>query len=149
MLLVHNYDNSSFVTMLDDFRRKHEVSALILAASKGNVKIVKKLLERGADVNMKGKGGSTALLSVLSAEDYVVPQQSKIAIVKLLLEYGAHVDQQDILGPLLKAIEESNYKLAELLLENGAEYDALVMGGESAMSILQRTSRQIFVSTTL
>ena len=58
---------------------------------------------------------------------------------------GAHVDQQDILGPLLKAIEEGNYKLAELLLENGA---ALVKEGESAMSSLQRTPRQILVSTT-
>ena len=125
------------VKMLDDFRKKYKVSALMLAAGQGNVEVAKELLERGADVNTKGKGGSTALLSVLLAEDYVVRQQSKVDIMKLLLSRGAHVDQQDILGPLLKAIEESNYKLAELLLENGV---ALVKGGESAMRSLQRTT---------
>ena len=239
------YNNSD---LLDDFRKKYKVSALMLAASKGSVEVVKELLERGADVNTKGEGGSTALLSVLLAEDrYVVPvpQQSKIAIVKLLLErgahvdvqddkqntplkcaiksrsaeivkllidkdkdlvyrldrsgqdllegaysspdvlqlllaagadpnmhgshdrvhlltvrdaniakllidYGANVDQQDEFGttyPLLKAVKESNYKLAELLLENGAAYDELVKGEESAMSNLQRNPRQILVST--
>ena len=143
--VTNYYGNSDLIKMLDDFRRKHKVSALILAASKGNVGIVKELLEIDADVNLKGKGGSTALLSVLSAEDYIVRQQSKVDIVKLLLSRGAHVDQQDILGPLLKAIEEGNYKLAELLLENGA---ALVMGEESALRSLQRTPRQILVSTT-
>ena len=140
------YDNSGMVIkMLDDFRKKYKVPALMLAAGQGNVEVVKELLERGADVNMKGMGGSTALLSVLSAENYIVRQQSKVDIVKSLLNRGAHFDQQDILGPLLKAIEEGNYKLAELLLENGA---ALVKEGESAMSSLQRTPRQILVSTT-
>ena len=150
LLLDHvdnGYDNSGMVKMLDDFQKKYKVSALMLAAGQGNVEVVKELLERGADVNMKGKGGSTALLSVLLAEDYIVRQQSKVDI-KLLLNRRAHFDQQDILGPLLKAIKESNYILAELLLKDGA-YDELVKGEESAMSNLQRTPRQILVSTTL
>ena len=63
---------------------------IMLAARKGKVEVVKELLERGVNVNLKGRGGSTALLSVLSADDHVIPipQQSKIAIVKLLL-HGA------------------------------------------------------------
>ena len=91
LLLDHvddGYDNSGMVKMLDDFRKKYKVSALMLAASQGNVEVVKELLEGGADVNLKGKGGSTALLSVLSAENYVVRQQSKVDIVKLLLNRG-------------------------------------------------------------
>ena len=149
LLLDHvdnGHDNCGMVKMLDDFRKKYKVSALMLAAGQGNVEVVKELLERGADVNMKGKGGSTALLSVLLAEDYIVRQQSKVDIVKLLLNRRAHFDQQDILGPLLKAIKESNYILAELLLKDGA-YDALVKGEE--LSNLQGTARQILVSTTL
>ena len=96
-----------------------EKSALILAASHGDVEVVKKLLERGIDVNMKGEGGSTALLSVLLAEDHVVPQQSKIAIVELLLEYGANVDVKDDskFTPLKCAIKSRSAEIVKLLID--------------------------------
>ena len=96
-----------------------EKSALILAASHGDVEVVKKLLERGIDVNLKGEGGSTALLSVLLAEDHVVPQQSKITIVELLLEYGANADVKNDRNftPLKCAIKSRSAEIVKLLID--------------------------------
>ena len=100
-----------------NIQNERKVSALMLAASKGNIEVAKKLLERGADVSLKGKGGSTALLSVLSADDHAVPQQSKIAIVKLLLEYG-DIRGNDSCSALRHAIESRSAELVKLLIDN-------------------------------
>ena len=93
------------------------VSALMLAVNKGNVEVVKELLERGADVNLKGEGGSTALLSILADRD--VPQQSKIVIVNLLLNYHADVNIRDNSGfaPLRCALKSRSAEIVELLID--------------------------------
>ena len=243
-IAIYNQD-SEMIQLLDDHHAKlnPQTDKVILAASQGKVEVVKEFLKRGVNVNMKGKGGSTALLSVLLADDHVVPQQSKIAIVKLLLEHGANadvrdnkqrnplkcaiktksaeivkllidkiknlkhqlntekyileedvysspdvlkllldaganpnitvntytpllkvadvdvakmlidhganVDQCDIFGesPILRAVEKSNYKLVELLLEKGADITLeRESNGNSAKIMLQRNPRQILVS---
>ena len=65
---------------------------------------------------------------------------------KMLIVYGANVDQRGIHGvcPILHAVEKSNYKLIELLLESGADI-TLCANFTSAESILQRNPRQILV----
>ena len=83
LMLASYYGNSEIVKMLleksakVDLYNERKVFALMLAARQGNVEVVKELLERGADVNLKGKGGSTALLSVISADDHIVPQHAE------------------------------------------------------------------------
>ena len=100
-----------------NIQNERKVSALMLAASKGNIEVAKKLLERGADVSLKGEEESTALLSVLSADDHAVPQQSKIDIVKLLLEYG-DIRGDDSFSPLRHAIESRSAELVKLFIDN-------------------------------
>ena len=65
---------------------------------------------------------------------------------KILIVYGANVDQRDTYGvcPILHAVKKSNYKLIELLLESGADI-TLSANFTSAESILQRNPRQILV----
>ena len=129
LMLASYYRNSEIVKMLlekgakADLHNENEVFALMLAASQGNVDVVKELLERGADVNLKGKGGSTALLSVISAGDHVVHQQSKIAIVELLLKYRADVKVQDDdrHSPIHEAIIKRSAEIVKLLLDKDKE----------------------------
>ena len=125
LMLASYHGNSEIVKMLLEkgakvnLHNENEVFALTLAAGQGNVEVVKELLERRADVNLKGKGGSTALLSVLSPDDHVVHQQSKIAIVELLLEYGADVKVQDDdkHSPIHEAIIKKSAEIVKLLLD--------------------------------
>ena len=127
LMLASHHGNSEIVKMLLEkgakvnLHNKKKVSALILAVSEGNVEVTKELLERGgADVNLKGKGGSTALLRVLSAEDDHVTLQTKADIVRLLLEYGANVRMQDNKKnntPLRRAILTRSTQIVKLLVD--------------------------------
>ena len=78
------HQNSELTQLLLDhgaqLNRKDDLG-IMLAASEGNVEVVKELLERGADVNLKGKGGSTALLSVLSVDNHMLyPNRAKLPL---------------------------------------------------------------------
>ncbi len=53
----------------------------MLASSKGNIEVVKVLLDKGADANAKNKDGGTALM--LAAQD------GNLEVVKLLKARGA------------------------------------------------------------
>jgi ankyrin repeat protein len=89
---------------------------LVLAAEKGNIDIVKLLLEHGADVNgTESKYGSAPL--------HFAAQKGYLDVVKLLLDYGADINQLNDQGttPLHFAAEGGNIDIVKLLLEEGAE----------------------------
>jgi hypothetical protein len=65
-------------------------TALHVAAYAGRIEICKSLLEAGADVNAKNRGGATPLLVGLS--------RGTIACVPALLAYGADVNARDMQG---------------------------------------------------
>lgn len=91
-------------------QNRYEFTALSEAVQKDNIKIVKFLLERGADTEIKSYTGNTPLhFSVGNYE-----------ITKLLIEYGADVNAQDIDGftPLHTCLDAD---VAKLLLESGAD----------------------------
>lgn len=58
--------------------------ALIMAAGSGHTEIVKLLMERGADVNLRGDEGMTALFAATAA--------GHTEIVKLFIDKGADVN---------------------------------------------------------
>lgn len=68
----------------------HGISALQRAATKGNVEIIKLLLDRGANVNHCNAFGETAL--------HFVCQAASLACVHLLIERGADVWAEDKAG---------------------------------------------------
>lgn len=94
-------------------------TALSLAAEKGNdLATLKLLLDKGArdSIEIPIAAGDTPLM-VAALHNY--PDA-----VKLLLQYGAHINTQDTHGrtALMYAAENNNLKLVALLLEHGADY---------------------------
>ncbi len=88
---------------------------LDLALDGGPTRLIKKLLEAGANVNHQGYGGWTALMA---ASD-----NGQIEAVRALLAAGADVNLQNKKGrtALMYASENGHTEIVRLLLENGAK----------------------------
>ena len=94
---------------------KKASTALMFAAERGFVEIVKTLLAQGANLNHQNKYGFAALHAAAS--------NNHAEVVKLLLEKGAQVDPRDELGqtPLYFAAERGYLEVVRLLVARGAD----------------------------
>eukprot|EP00833_Pecoramyces_ruminatium_P011921 jgi/Orpsp1_1/1185953/evm.model.c7180000096210.1 len=86
---------------------------LILAISKGNIEIVKILINHGADINMMKNSDSPLNLAIArNMED----------IVHYLVEKGANIYKSSYsMTPLMNAVYYCNNKIAFYLIEKGAD----------------------------
>jgi ankyrin repeat protein len=86
---------------------------IIWAVEYGRLDIVKELLEKGADVNLKDKYGHTALIRAA--------YNGRLDIVKALLEKGADVNLKDNFGhtTLIWAARKDRLDIVKALLEKG------------------------------
>ena len=93
------------------------------AAQCGQEKVVRLLLENGADVEAKTKDGDTVL--------HLMASQGREAVVQLLLEKGADVEaKDDVYGytALHMATQEGHETVVRLLVEKGASVSKKVEG---------------------
>ncbi|XP_028631599.1 2-5A-dependent ribonuclease [Grammomys surdaster] len=84
--------------------------------SKHVEEITSVLIEHGADVNVRGDGGKTPLISAV--------ERKHTGLVQMLLrQEGINIDDRDSTGKtaLLIAVEEQLKEIAQLLLEKGAD----------------------------
>ncbi|EET90085.1 MAG: ankyrin repeat domain-containing protein [Candidatus Micrarchaeales archaeon] len=116
--------------------RHHEVPKddLLYEAKEGNIDKVKKLLERGADVNKQGEDGWTALIWAANRRH---PD-----VVKLLVEHGALVDVKTDNGrTALMEISDNAYdvgaamEIISFLVKNKAEIDMRDKDGSTALML--------------
>ncbi|PKL45038.1 MAG: hypothetical protein CVV41_02820 [Candidatus Riflebacteria bacterium HGW-Riflebacteria-1] len=109
------------------------------AALKGNLTLVKALLENGADVNARNKDGSTLL-------DILTHKRNSLPIIELLTRYGAanslidpkrDPDEKDSSGTplLMRATLSKSPGAMEYLLARGANVDAENSAGETSLTI--------------
>jgi ankyrin repeat protein len=92
------------------------------AAAKGQLAVVRFLLDQGARVDARGSGGGTAL--------HTAAETGHKAVVELLLERGAKLNAEDSQGrtPLHLAAGKGFLAITRFLLERGADPSALGQG---------------------
>jgi ankyrin repeat protein len=108
---------------------------LRLAACKGDLNRVSKLLERGANVNATGVQGDSAITSVESCTRHGELTQSRAQLIELLIAKGAAVNHQDYEGrtALMYAAENGDTLAVSALLRNGASVNLSDNDGETAL----------------
>ncbi len=107
---------------------------LYIAASNNKIEMVKFLLSRGADPDIKcvefdGDIGFTAL--------DVAIEKKNVEICGILIEAGATFEYLDMNGqtPLTQAVLKNNLHIVNLLLDNGANLNQINRFGKTALQI--------------
>jgi len=118
-----------------DARNSHDESPLMMAALKGHEAMVRRLIERGAQVN---KTGWTPLHYAASTDR---PQSVEIA--RVLLEHHAYIDAESPNGttPLMMAAHYGHPELVDLLVQEGADPLLRNQQGLSAIDFARRVGR--------
>jgi len=108
------YDDPSGLSFLD-------------AARCGNVRMVEKFLDSGADVNERDKYAKTAL--------HCACDRGKTRLAALLIQRGADMTAQDTWGqtPLYTAVATGHADTAQLLLQSGADPNAVGTYGRTPL----------------
>ncbi|GMH43441.1 hypothetical protein BSKO_11363 [Bryopsis sp. KO-2023] len=109
------------------------LSALWWASYRGNGKLVKQLLDAGAEPTSTSKSGATALL--------MATQEGHVEVVRLLVDAGADADAASKKGssPLLIAVQynkqnkENHVEICKLLLDGGANPNTLKPGSQQTV----------------
>ena len=114
-------------TKLTQMQQDKLNNKLINAAKNGDIKNVKELLAKGADVGTKNKNGETAL--------HFAAWDGHVDVVKVLIEKGADVDAKDNDGKtaLHWAALRGNVEVARVLIEKGADVGAKNEDGKTAL----------------
>jgi uncharacterized protein len=113
-------------------RTAQDESPLMMAALKGHTELVRKLIERNADVN---KTGWTPL--------HYAATNGHLAIMELLLDNHAYIDAESPNGttPLMMAAHYGSPAAVRLLLEAGADPTLKNQLGLSAIDFALRANR--------
>ena len=108
---------------------EHNHCSVYSASQKGQLDIVRSLLDRGYDVNDRNTHRETAL--------DVASRYGELEVARLLIERGADVDARDRGGwtPLITALEYGQLEVARLLLDHGADVNAKMRVRDTALHL--------------
>jgi ankyrin repeat protein len=146
--LIRSNDAGAIREMLRDeslvrVSDQHGASPLMHAALYANVKIVRLLLDRGAEPNSADEDGMTPLMYAVGGD---------VAKVQLLLDRGADANDQSKLGrsPLLMASAYAgNRDVVQSLLDAGADIHFADKRGWTSVVLAARTGDRELVQTLL
>jgi ankyrin repeat protein len=119
------------VNLFDVNKQKDRIgnTPLIQACLHNNYKMVKLLIEHGADVNIMNLDGNTPLMEACIHNNY--------KMVKLLIEHGVDVNAKDKCQEtaLMRACKHRNYKSVKFLIKNGANIKTTNHLGETPLGV--------------
>lgn len=129
-------DGAMSVDVRDDYDQE---TPLIHAAGFGQTGTVKMLLDMGATVDARARGGDTALLGA-ACNCAITDMPDTLESMKLLLAAKANVDARTNAGetPLMAAAAYGQMDNAKLLLDHGAKIDARDNQGDTALTLAAR-----------
>jgi uncharacterized protein len=124
---------ASWPQVKTEVRNDKDESVLMLAALKGHLPLVKKLVDHDADVN---KTGWTPLHYAASA--------GQVAVIEFLLESSAYIDAESPNGstPLMMAAMYGSPEAVKVLIQAGADLNIKNQLGLSALDFAVRGNRQ-------
>lgn len=130
---------------LDTFSQTTDINAkdetgqtlLMTEAQDGTAANIKKLLKKGANIELKDQYGWTALMYAAFSNIAVYPKtKPDTSMLKALLEASANANVSDPRGitPLIIAANEGKTEFVKLLLSKGADANAKDQKGATALS---------------
>jgi ankyrin repeat protein len=124
-----------------DARSKRNIPALIMAASRKQVRVVETLLDKGADVNIRATDKEKGIEQITAL--HVAATNGHVEILQLLLSRGGDVNAQDHSGltPLMAASELGNTVAVILLIDKAADVNLQDYDGLSPLFLAAVTSQ--------
>ena len=121
-------------------RDKNGETPLLLAMGRGWIKLVRILLEHGAEANVKKSTNRKTLLHLL-LESQIRDEGEALDIMSLLLDRGAMANGRDVNDqtPLYLAMGRDWFKLARILLEHGADASGTNNEGKTPLHLLSES----------
>ncbi|XP_006820224.1 ankyrin repeat domain-containing protein 61-like [Saccoglossus kowalevskii] len=106
-----------------DARDCDDVTPLMLAAESGQLKTMRALLKRGANVRARTKSNQTVLHHAAMLSTGLRRYRSKLSAVSILMEHDVDVNAQDDAGqtPLHIAAKRRDYSVIRYLIKYGAD----------------------------
>jgi ankyrin repeat protein len=100
---------------------------LMVAASRGLIMEIERLISKGADIDGESNEGATPLIFAIA--------NNQLGAVKILLSHNPNLDKITSSGetPLLISAKNQNLKIAEALIRAGANIDLADKNGASAL----------------
>ncbi|MCK5605998.1 ankyrin repeat domain-containing protein [Candidatus Pacearchaeota archaeon] len=114
---------------------------LLLAARIGDTEMARLLLEHGASLLSKDRGGMCVLM--------VAAETGNFGVAELLVESGIDVNVRDNSGStaLMAAAEAGNARILSFLLQKGADVNVVNVNGYTAMTFAAGSGHKEIVST--
>ena len=111
----------------------HGNAFMVQAAANGNLRLVKRLLGAGYDVNYEDSGGTTALSGACV--------EGKVRMVEFLISSGANINRKNHLSgqtPLMAASEMGQAEAVRLLVRRGSDPCATDKEGHTAAGLAKK-----------
>ena len=127
-----------------DIMNAHGSTPLSDACSAGRTETVNLLLARGANAFVSMKQGNTVLFASID-NGAVGPQETRLEIVKILVDHGVNVNQKTNDGstPLHVAAMNEDHPLVEYLLSKGADTDAVDNNNMSPLDLTEEGNNSV------